>query len=472
MRFFLISLACSIFAACGTSTSLPDPQINPPTKPKPWVNRAPTLMAASPAKLAVGEQLTIIGDDFISSDYGVPYIKFVGTFTDDQGASYPVDLQIETKRTNSGKLTWSLWPNIVFHPQGDRLGTFVGDIQVLNVGNDGSQKLSDPLPTTVEIGPSLIPLLAQPKKGGCQPVVTSTLGDTGYQFQLRAVGLRAATQSAPLVFSWTFLAEQWVVGPHGLLDYEKVFPKSGGIGVEQVVTSGTETSLSDDSDASALVKIGREIMGDKGVAELKLRAVEGEGNGYQATVFVSAVDGGGKRATLRIPIDVHRQAEMFYNGESKVAQRWESYRVTDCLAGADIGRQVTYREDKTEQKSRAIAFQYNASLGVGLGLPSNPFALSINPSVGFGVDVQGVVSTQKMTGIDLGGQLLAGNFGVFYRQLTKVYKIGKLRGYGVCGESVDLGEVVLTDWIYTPEFAQGQSCPPPSNLAPAVKYLD
>ena len=48
-----------------------------------------------------------------------------------------------------------------------------------------------------------------------------------------------------------------------------------------------------------------------------------------------------------------------------------------------------------------------------------------------------------------------------YRTLTGLYDRG---------EPVDLGEAELTDWLFSPEVAQGQTCPPESRLPPAQRF--
>lgn len=453
----------------GTSTTPP-----PPPPPK-WENVSPSLFAASPStsdgEIGVGDDLVILGKDFIDATHGQPVLVIKGTYFDSDGANHPVDLQKAAKRANSGKLTWKLWPNIVFHPQGDKLGEFVGQITVINQGNDGSAKVSSPLPVNVRVKPSLIPRTMRPTNSNCQAVVDATLEGTGFAFVLEAVGLRAGTKDAPLVFHWTFLAENWTVKmTNGSFDPESIMPKTGAFVLQDEITQGTTSVIQDLGDRMLILRVGSDLFGDTRLKELRTGKIPEGGDGFIASVNVAAVDASGKTARLAVPIRVTRMATMIYEGTQEVAERYPPTMVSDCMSGGDIGRQVSYSENKSETRARSMSFQYNANMGVNMGLPSNPFALGVNFSAGFGVDTNASASSSKSSGMDLSGQILPGMYGVFYRQTTKLYRTGRLLGHTKCGEEVDLGEATLTDWLFTPDLATGSVCVPPSNLPPAQKF--
>ena len=74
------------------------------------------------------------------------------------------------------------------------------------------------------------------------------------------------------------------------------------------------------------------------------------------------------------------------------------------------------------------------------------------------------VTSSEDKELNINGQVLPGEYGVFYRQTTKIERVGKLIGYNQCGSVVDLGEAILTDWLFTPELATGPKCTPKSRL--------
>ena len=70
LQISLAAFACSLLA-CGPATldwrapTGEAPTSAEPPKTKPWVNKTPKLMVASPPAMAVGDALTIIGEDFV-----------------------------------------------------------------------------------------------------------------------------------------------------------------------------------------------------------------------------------------------------------------------------------------------------------------------------------------------------------------------------------------------------------------------
>lgn len=441
-----------------------------PETPEVWENVKPTVYVASPGELAVGQSMTVLGQDFLEPSEGQQLLIVRGSYFDDQGAQHAVDLQVTPRHVNKTKLTWKMWPNIVFHPTGDRLGYFLGEVRVINVGKDGSQKTSDPYSVRIDVAPSLIARIVRPSTGSCQAVVDGTLEKVGMAFTVEAIGLRAGSVDAPLSFHWHFLAKHWKLSfGYNTTNPDANFEKeTDSYSLQDTVTSGNVSVVTDGGDKFFLLKAGSDLLGDSSLKELRTQELKGEGDTMEASVNVSAVDASGKMANLAIPVEVSRSAILHYAGQSKVVERMPAVMVSECIPGGNIGRNVTYREDKSETRSRSVAFNYNANAALTLGLPSNPFALGANLSAGFGVDVNGSVSTTETQALDISSQILPGIYATFYRQTSKVERLGQLVGRNRCGQSIDLGEVKLTDWIFTPDLAQG-ACTPPTNLPPAGK---
>jgi hypothetical protein len=452
---------------------------NPKPPAEPWVNQKPLLQIASPSELAVGDVMTVLGSRFIEPTRGKIYLEFKGTYFDSKGGTNPVDLQV-TPRVNTNdkglvkSLTWEMWPNIVFSANGDQLGRFVGHVAAVNAGNDGSNEYSDPLPIKIDIKPSLIARMVRPLGQSCGGLVRDTLENLGMAFTVEAVGLRAGTKDNPLTFYWSFLAEQWKVAfNYGTLDPSAVAPQSGAFMLEDAVTSGTVSVVQDGGSRNFLLKVGSDLLGDARLKELKTGAINpADANNMPISVNVAAVDASGKSAKLAIKLIIHRKADMIYNGESRVAERFPAKRVSDCIPGGQFGIDVSYYEGQSESQSRSLGFSWNANLGVSNSpfAPGNPWLLGINFSAGFGMNVNEQVSSDQSKSIHISGHIMPGTYGAFYRQTTKVLRIAKLVGYNECGQSFALGEAILTDWLFTPELATGSKCPPPSRLPPAEKF--
>ena len=478
-KALLLALVAATSAACGGDERPAGP--TRPAAPLPWENSAPTLFAASPTaaanEIAVGESITILGKDFIDPGHGQAQLQMRGTYFAQDGSSYPVNLTGRAERVSENQLSWRLWPNIVFHPQGDVLGKFVGELVVTNIGHDASQLSSTALPLDLTIKPSLIPRALRPAEGGCQPVVPFTVDDTPMELSFEAVGLRPGSVDTPLIFSWTLLKEHWDVDLTNFdtsFDPTKLFTNdSGAFMLQQKVTAGSSASLRDRGTTHFLLKVKDDFFDRVSVKKLATKSLAGANetaDSYTANISLAVVDATGKTARLTFPLDVRRVATLHYDNNQFIAERYAPQKVSECIPGGNIGRQVSYREDKSETKARDLGWSYNASAATTLGLPSNPFALALNPSATFGIDYRASVSSQSSKGLDISSQVLPGFFGVFYRQTTKVHRIAKISGNTKCGEEIDLGEAILTDWIFAPDLAMGPSCPPPSNLPPPERF--
>jgi hypothetical protein len=464
-----ICLVGLFMAACGGEEG----QIQDPTQPAPtWVNKKPLIAVASPGEIAIGEPVTVLGQHFVEPANGNVVIRFKGTFFDDQGGADPVDYQAKPTVLNSGKLKWEMFPNIVFSRTGDRLGKFVGSLVVLNYGKDGSQLYSDPLPLTLEMKPSIIPRVMRPISAGCSSMVQHTLEKQAMGFVAEVVGLRPGTKDAPLTFYWTFMASQWKVGfNYGTLDPSSIAPKTGAFMLEDQVTSGKASSVSDGGSRNFLLKVGSDLLGSTSLKELKTGEIPKAGNNMPVTVNVAVVDATGKTAKLAMKLTIHRQADMHYDGTTRIAVRFGRVLVSDCIPGQDIGRDLNYHEATSESRSRSLNFNWNAGIGGNVApIPSNPFMLGINFNVGFGVNVSQQVSSDKSKSLSISGHILPGEYGAFYRQTTKVHRVGKITMYTVCGQAINMGDVVLTDWMFTPDLATGATCPPKTLLQPAQKF--
>jgi len=468
-----IIAAVVLLLGCG---GLEEEPTNQPTDPpaSTWVNKQPLVQVASPGEMAVGDVLTVLGQNFVDSAHGRVVVALKGTYFDDEGGTSAVDYQAVPVVRNSGKLTWEMLPNIVFDKTGDHLGKFVGNLIVLNQGNDGSQQFSDPMPTTIQVKPSLIPRMARPTGTSCGSIVADTLENLPMAFAVEAVGLRPASKDNPITFYWTFLAEQWKVAfNYGTMDPSSVTPKKGALVIEDEVQSGRTSSVSDGGSRNFLLKVGSDILGTASLKELKTGAIAEEGSNMPISVNVAAVDSSGKSAKLSLKIIIHRQADMTYDGTSQIAERFPPTLVSDCIPGGDIGRDVSYHEASSESRSRSLSFSWNANLGVNVApIPSNPFMLGINFSVGFGMNIHEQVSSDQSKSLALNGHILPGQYAAFYRQTTKVYRIAKLMGWTECGQSFHLGDAILTDWLFTPDMASGPTCTPPTKLPLPQKFMD
>ena len=84
-----------------------------------------------------------------------------------------------------------------------------------------------------------------------------------------------------------------------------------------------------------------------------------------------------------------------------------------------------------------------------------------------------VSSTQSISKT-FGGTVIAGTFGVFYRQTIRMMRRAAVVTYNQCGSASVVANVDFADWTWAPDLALGDRCPPlpQSNLPPAQCTLD
>ena len=152
--------------------------------------------------------------------------------------------------------------------------------------------------------------------------------------------------------------------------------------------------------------------------------------------------------------------EARYEGGQTYRERYAPVAVSDCLLGSDLGRNISYHENQSDSRQRTLRF-------VGLSGCADPEAELPHGSLSpvFGVDVREKVTSDRSKSLQVSGHLWPGEFGMFYRQTTRVERVATLWRQGQF-----LGLAVLTDWIFAPDLAKGDSCPPASSLKPAATW--
>lgn len=151
--------------------------------------------------------------------------------------------------------------------------------------------------------------------------------------------------------------------------------------------------------------------------------------------------------------------EARYDGNYAVRERYAPLRVSDCIPGGELGREVHYHENQSETRKRALLF---VDLR-GCDTPYSDFTQPGGFSAIFGVDITGSVSTAS-SGEEPSILVPPNQHAAVYRQTTRVERVAVLSRQGRY-----VGLAVLTDWFFRPDVAVGPNCIPESNLPPAVR---
>lgn len=83
------------------------------------------------------------------------------------------------------------------------------------------------------------------------------------------------------------------------------------------------------------------------------------------------------------------------------------------------------------------------------------------------------VSSSESISSNFSGQILANTYGVFYRQLARYTQRAFVLEYDKCGERQVVGDLEMQDYVWAPDLALSDSCPPlpQSNFPPAQCFV-
>jgi hypothetical protein len=481
---------------------------------------APVVLAVPKAEVSVGDDIEVIGGNFVASASVQTELRLVGDYLADNGASYAVDYRVKPHWEDGNRVVWAFFGpyDIPFSPTGDELGTFSGDIYAINVHREtGVEIESDPLALDLRVGPSIIIRDFQPVDADCSKRPNVILAGFDYRMDVEAVGFE------PVNFSFVIAGEPTSTGP-------RVF-RQPALGA-------------------------RASWGDEG--GFFFERVPQEVPFYLASLGVASLDTKGRQHILSLDFGVHTPIEHIQTGKVKVAEIMEAAPVSGCISGGETnGRTVTYTEQETDTRSRTVGVNWNqewreevsetqgtsttetngvsvevsesetvgtewgwedgrdisgggnaggslfgvvevgvsgeykdihrehrswnASRTVGRTVgrsysrsdtESWAFTQTIGQSVSQGGSDFWTIESSSSTIVSFEGLILPGEYGVFYRQTTRLAIPGAVVSYNLCGEPEIVAETNFYDYAWSVDLAQGAECPPfPESSLPEAQCL-
>lgn len=462
-------------------------------KPEAGLPR-PVLQGISPTRLALGDTLTIMGENFGADTAGQrTRVVVEGTFSSPSGRS-PVRVELASVQSlNTGTLNWVVGPNMPFGQVQD-IGVLEGTMQAANVGADGQPgPLSDRIPIKLEVAPSIVIRRLQPLNAGCGKPVTDTTAATPLVLEVEAIGLGAGATQGGIIFSYTMFKESFhfdgFFGTDFQTDPRQLFPQRGPVTVIDYLPSGTVSAIGTGSPREQTVI--QQGVGETGIgtgsrlfdqllvyagqggqalgidrkfrlSQIRTAALPNEqAQSYQATILVTAVDRAGRVARRSIPLRVWASVSINEDGSARPVRFYQPTLIRSCIRGTSPPATMKYSEDSSETRARSL--EVVGSLGSTL----DPKIMA-KLDASFRVEVDEQASSTTLTGTSLDVAVLPGEFGAVYRQLVQLERVAVVRQRDACGVEQELGRAILTDWQWNPELAKANSssCPPvpPSGL--------
>jgi hypothetical protein len=313
-------------AACGTgagSASLPT---------------APTLLAAIPAQLTVGQNVTFVGADFFPDSSVRTDIELNGTFTGSDGVQEPVaHLRLRPHRQDANTLVLTNFGPFANPLAGDgaRIGTFSGAAVAVNTPEDGSsagEVVSAPLPLTITVAPSIVVKSLQPLfNADCPGPAKRVLGAIPYVIELAAAGFE------PVNFTLAISGE-----PGG--DSSTTIPQPR---IYRVPAKGHGARFGD------------------GDLFLLFEPVPTDLAFYAANLEISALGKDGQTYASRYAFGVHNAIEYITTGSAEVAEVYQPQSVSDCFGGGINGSTQTWTESREESQQRQVGTTWDQSWVMG-----------------------------------------------------------------------------------------------------------
>jgi hypothetical protein len=475
------------------------------------VGPAAHVLALSTYEASLGTVIDAHGTRFPPAEKAETKLHFRGTFAADDGVVEAVDFETEAHALDPSTVRWS-----TFGPYGDpfsskpaALGTFEGTVGARVYDAAGTMRDDeDPIAIDFTVKPSIVVHELEPISASCSGPVKRLLGGGAYRVRVEAIGFEPVsytyTLAAPALSSPPFAVRHLadgrfdVAGERG--DFIVPPVPEGEEAYDLIVTVEARDAAARAHVTSFAIAVHRplELFYDGAVDLAEILA----------PVPVSGcIPGGESGRTVQYSEAMQETRMKSFNvswNESwlmahTVSQGTEStigatetngvgFATTDETSwNWSLGNEVSGRV--SIEKLVEVGISASTSMGGG-GSHAMESSASRDKSLNNaetttdtreassenggqqGGGFSWEASSEKSISRDFGGEIIAGTYGVFYRQTLRLVRRGSIVTYNQCGAATVVGNVDFSDWAWSPDLALGGSCPPlPASNLPAAKCL-
>jgi hypothetical protein len=468
----------------------------------------PVLLTMSTDQLTIGAPLDFIGGNFLNyTKDSHTEVRFKGTFTATGGKTYAVDYRVTPLWNDGNHVVWPFvgpYSNPFTGKGGDQLGKFTGQVTAINVavGNDNqkAEVESDPLPANLTFGPSLVITDFQPLAAMCDDPATHVLGGYAYKVTVEAVGF------TPKNFSYV-IADDPSKEPRVFRD---------------IATGSTDTFGANEEMIFAEVPDGQPFyLADVGIMAVDLQGVEhkmeltlgvhrpieyidsgipkiaqieqakpdsgclagGDASGTTVTYTQTTVDTRTRTLGLNWDENWLKSVSDTQGGSHSTTNSvnwqvshtdmmgWEfGWMASDAVqVGGNASlfglAQVSLQNTITGGIHQNHTWGYSDSRSVGgdhseSDTESWATTQTASHSVSQGGSDFWAVSSSDSKSLAFTGVILPGQFGVFYRQTTRIAIPASVVAYNLCGTPQVVADADFFDYQWSLELATGNTCSP------------
>ena len=366
MTSSLSALVAALAVGCGAQVA--DVPSNPPV-----------MLGLSRTQVTVGQEIDIVGGNFLNAPNGHTEIRLDGEYHTKAGPSYPVSMQFRPHWEDGNKMVWAQFGpfQVPFSPTGDELGTFDGTVTAINYPADDPKNgiESAPADVSLEVLPSIIIRDFHPLTAQCAAPSEVILGGFPYQVKAEAIGF------TPVNFSYVVYGEPGVAAPRIVRK-----PASGAMG-----------EFGADSD-------------------LFFNMPPSDRPFYVGTFAVTALDTDGVQHAIGLSYGVHKAIEYINLRSVDVAEIEDPIPVSGCMPGGDTnGKTVTYQEKQSDTRSRTVGVNWDEQF-MEQATSMNGGSTSDTYGVSYGVSQSNTagweMSQSSTLGAEIGGNAKFSLFGL------------------------------------------------------------
>ncbi len=504
-------LACvlALSACADAKTAAPSPDGGMEEARPAFELKTPVLRRVAPSEISLGDKLQVFGEDLLDGDYGTTVLVLDGKYETEDGLvdDYQGELELTVLNPSLAEVEID---RLIFDQVGGDVGTFRGMARLKVRTNAtatnapvGTERSSQPGAVEITVGPSLeVVQLHAVETTGCPPVTRATNVTTPIMLELRALGFGEATYDDPITFRVGFDApdmgvqyvkedvyQSWPLDLHpGLRDTVFADAPQGQNMMTFTIERGDTIEIDPTTQqihvqVNPPISVGAEMHSSVLLGRFATGPIEGGPGPVTANLILQA-ERGGRTARRLATVQIWNQWQILpYDGNQKVVERYPaeipSGQCGSCIAGGDIGRDISYTEGESVSRTRSISMRWDVgssnSVGAQIGTgPFIPIQIAVNAQTSwqstFGMDVSATVTSEMHRSLSVNAHVLPSFYGVCYRQLTQYERQVDVVYHNACGAAATVGQAVLTDWGWGFDVATGAQCPPRTNLPPGEQF--
>lgn len=469
---------------------------------------APEVVALSTYEASIGTLVEVYGENFPYRSEGRVVLAFQGNFEADDGSVHPIDEEFEATVIDRGTLRWgSFGPyRVPFGPSGNQTGEFFGIVFARTIADDGTvTEGTEPLEVSFRVKPSLLVHELQPLSANCGAPVERALGGASYRLRVEALGFNPTSFTYTISAPGTTLEPLSIrhaatgrfddVGEHGDFIFadvpEDVLSYGAILTVQATDTEGRGYASAFSIDVHRPLEFF--YNGNVTVAEVMAPApvsacIPGGINGRSASYSESMSETRDRSMSVSWDeswLSSHTVGSASANTVGLSESNGVGFATTDGEAfrwnvGGEVGGTIGIGKLASlavkatfgiaGETNRAVTNDVDRTTGLNeASTTTDTESTTESNSNSMGETFAWSVSSTETIGRGFEGQIIAGTFGVFYRQTLRLMRRGVLVAYNQCGAAKVVGDLDFTDWTWSPDLALGSECPPLpiSNLPPA-----